>query len=1108
MESRLRLGKRYQLMERIGQGGMGVVYRAKDRLTDSEIALKSLLLDSKVPESELHGLTQRVQLANEFKWLSSLRHPNIVSVIDYGFDLLGQPYFTMEFLQGHSNIVEYCAKKPLHQRLGILGNVLHALAYLHRRNVIHRDLKNSNVLVRGEQVKLLDFGLVTLGGQEHANPSNIVVGTLAYLAPEAILGASPSVSSDLYAFGVLAYYALTGSLPFDKKYSSELIQDILYSPVAFPDWEQPDELRQILSKLLAKTPEERFASAHDVIMELNRIGATIPIETQQTRESYLKAAAFVGRKSESLKLKMALMAAQAGKSSAWLIAGETGIGKSRLIQELRTHALTRACTILEAEANPQSPVPYSLWRKVFGRLRLELQLDKREEALIDAVFGATEKPLENFSQRLTNLLVKHLQGQNAVLFILEDIHWADESSLELLRQVLVRLEQMPVMLVASYRSDDAPNLSKSLPVTDEILLERFKAKEIQELTEAILGYNDKRLIDLLYQETEGNLYFLVEVLRTLAEKAGTLDKIADFEWGQRIVTGGIRGIINNRLKRIPSKYMDTLQIAALMGRRVDTKLLETLCDDMEGFLQACESAAIFEVTNNEWQFSHTKLREILEDSIMPYHRGKLHQHILRSLENLYHDEAAVALVYHANAAQDTKRERKYSILAADAAFKVFSLNDAIHYYQRAIALMKNSRSKELIPLYQNLGRAFELNNQANRAEDTFQEELELGEKKGFEDLQLNALVNFACLYATPTAVFNQQKGRRFLNQALVMAEIQNNRREQARLHWASMLWNIYSDANTLRAVDDGLRALRLAQEIGDERMIAYTLHDLSRAYLFEADFERGRTLMEKACELWQRFDHLPMLTDGYGLLSVLHTFMGNYQDALALSKRAYTMANEINSGWGRSVALSYVGTIYMEQGDLPRAIEAMELCLENSELVGNHLPLVLTRSELALAYLRQGEYFKALATVKLALELASQHIHYHMLELSPKAVLAYTHFLMGDVDEARKVVDSINPPEFSFMMSPSALRLIAETRSQLALYNNEYERALKIAGGFLDVSERLGLASQLPLAHSLMARILGAMNQKDEATKHRRQSEKSQERLKVPQSLLWEYEYS
>src|SRR5258706_15531538 len=145
----------------------------------------------------------RLALAEEFQLLASLRHPNIISVLDYGFDD-GNPYFTMELLDHAQTILECGRGQPLAAQVGLLVQVLQALAYLHRRGVIHHDLKPGNVLVTGEQVKLLDFGLSVMRKQR-SDDGGTTSGTLAYLAPEVLSGLPSDETSDLYAVGVIAY---------------------------------------------------------------------------------------------------------------------------------------------------------------------------------------------------------------------------------------------------------------------------------------------------------------------------------------------------------------------------------------------------------------------------------------------------------------------------------------------------------------------------------------------------------------------------------------------------------------------------------------------------------------------------------------------------------------------------------------------------------------------------------------------------------------------------------------------------------------------------------------------------------------------------------------
>src|SRR5690606_9397425 len=164
------IGGRYQLLEMIGSGSMGTVYQASDRLTGQMVALKQVKVAVEQLEYGSRSSTadSNLTLAQEFKILASLRHPNIISVLDYGFERSQddlrpsssrQPYVTMELLTNASDLLETAENLPFETKIDLLIQTLQALVYLHRRNVLHRDLKAKNVLVVDGQVKVLDFGL-------------------------------------------------------------------------------------------------------------------------------------------------------------------------------------------------------------------------------------------------------------------------------------------------------------------------------------------------------------------------------------------------------------------------------------------------------------------------------------------------------------------------------------------------------------------------------------------------------------------------------------------------------------------------------------------------------------------------------------------------------------------------------------------------------------------------------------------------------------------------------------------------------------------------------------------------------------------------------------
>ncbi len=210
------LTPRYRLQDKLGEGGMGIVYRATDRLTGDTIALKQVQVPVEYLQfmsrpSESMSQNMQTSLAREFQTLATLRHPNIISVLDYGFvqiETKPQPFYTMTYLSEAVTLVAAGEHLSVPDKITLLQQTLQGLAYLHRRGILHRDLKPENVLVVDGQVRILDFGLALL--QREARKEDASYGSSAYLAPELWEEGSPGISSDLYALGVMAFELLGG----------------------------------------------------------------------------------------------------------------------------------------------------------------------------------------------------------------------------------------------------------------------------------------------------------------------------------------------------------------------------------------------------------------------------------------------------------------------------------------------------------------------------------------------------------------------------------------------------------------------------------------------------------------------------------------------------------------------------------------------------------------------------------------------------------------------------------------------------------------------------------------------------------------------------------
>src|SRR5712692_8358103 len=220
--------QRYRLAREIGRGGMGVVYRAADRLSGQDVALKRVTKPSEelIFTSASASADRQLALAQEFQLLASLRHPNIISVLDYGFDDEHRPYFTMDLLENPVTVSHYAQSLPVPEKTRVLAQILQALKYLHRRGIVHRDLKPANILVSDGQLKVLDFGLAIARHQEAPGTSS-TTGTLAYMAPEVLDGQPAREASDLYAVGVIAYELFMGKHPFNTANLTALVDEIL-----------------------------------------------------------------------------------------------------------------------------------------------------------------------------------------------------------------------------------------------------------------------------------------------------------------------------------------------------------------------------------------------------------------------------------------------------------------------------------------------------------------------------------------------------------------------------------------------------------------------------------------------------------------------------------------------------------------------------------------------------------------------------------------------------------------------------------------------------------------------------------------------------------------
>jgi serine/threonine protein kinase len=261
---------RYELFEEIGRGNMGVVYRARDPLVDRTVAIKAIRLGFSLDEANRRLFLERFQ--REAQIAGKLSHPHIIAIHDFGAG--DEPYIVMEYFPGTSlSVLAERGPLPLEDVELIMRQLASALAYAHERGVIHRDIKPANVLYQNGRIKLLDFGIAKLEASE-LTATGEFLGTPSYMAPERFSGRVAGGRSDLFSMGVVIYLLLTGRKPFEGANVSQTIYRVLHEEPAAPSSLRtgiPPGWDRILSKLLAKAPEARYATAGDLLEDLDRL---------------------------------------------------------------------------------------------------------------------------------------------------------------------------------------------------------------------------------------------------------------------------------------------------------------------------------------------------------------------------------------------------------------------------------------------------------------------------------------------------------------------------------------------------------------------------------------------------------------------------------------------------------------------------------------------------------------------------------------------------------------------------------------------------------------------------------------------------------------------
>jgi serine/threonine protein kinase/tetratricopeptide (TPR) repeat protein len=969
-----RLLLHYRILSKVGEGGMGRVYKAEDTKLGRHVALKLL------PPESYEDLNAKRRLLAEAQAASVLSHPNIVTI--YAIEEAdGLDFIVMEYVEGET-LTSHLALNgalPLLSLLDIGMQIADALQAAHTTGIIHRDIKPGNILITSKGViKVTDFGLAkllrvstdqidreALTLAANLTGPGIVLGTAAYMSPEQTRGESLDIRSEIFSLGTVLYEAATRTRPFTGPSMMAIMHAIAASEPPPPSKirpELPREFDVIIERALAKNRDFRFNSAAEMGDALRSLRASLsgtwagaPIVYDSDLIDHT-GPSFVGREPEIRKLEGFLDGAIAGTGRVVFVTGEPGIGKTSLSDEFlrRTRRQRPGLLISRGRCVEQygTGEAYLPFLDAMGGL---LQAPGRERiAAVMRTYAPTwcmELPtafassgsLEKLQQETIGATKERMMRElgdalgilattSPLVLVLEDLHWADPSSIDLLRHLCQRINTQRLLITGTFRPEDVERSGHPLKsykaemrahnLCEEIALASLSREHIAEYVDATFAPNDfpAELTSLVHEKTEGHPLFAANLLQYLSER-GDLVK-ANSRWSlvrplaemDLEAPESVRGMISKKIDALEAEERRALQYASIEGTEflstVTAKLLGVDEIDLEERLAHIgKTHRLIETLGEEelpdgalttrYRFAHALYQNFLYGDLVNKRRVALHQQAGEELLRHYGKRApqiATQLALHFERGRDFERAVEYLIHAADHAAKLYGYAEAERHYSHALRLVEKlapeSQAESFYTLYLKRGTVNHALSNFSQSANDFTKALE--QAKALNDLE----------------------------------------RQSAALN--SLTMTLFFSHRLDETLERAAEALEVAARAGNEKLRTDTMLMIGLKHACYGGIEEGKVILDEVIETARRLDYKPALLGGVTWRACLHFFQSEYELAVEKSMEGLRLASEVRDGFLMLTAMFFLGLSQANQGKMSAALatlqEAMEKARRNGDL--------------------------------------------------------------------------------------------------------------------------------------------------------------------------------
>jgi tetratricopeptide (TPR) repeat protein len=741
----------YRLDARIGSGGMGEVFRAFDTRLNRPVALKIMREGQRDPS----GVVQR--FLREARAASALNHPNIVTIHEVGETPTGDHFIVQELIDGRTLRSVLETAQTLAATIDIGRQVARALSAAHAAGIVHRDVKPENIMVRADgYVKVLDFGLARVVDHQAAERSTrvnldtepgTVLGTTAYMSPEQAQGVQAGPPADVFAFGVVLYEMLAGRRPFVAPTNLGVLAAIISEepiPLVRLLPSVPPALDTLVHRMLAKELERR-PSAREVDDELAVLqGRDTAIDL--ARPAPLRKS--VGREAERAELRRAYERVKDGQSLMLAVSGEAGIGKTSLIEDFLVEVAARAerpivargrCSERLAGAEALLPILEALdsllhraggeslrtlMKTVAPTWYLQVATRSVEESSMDKLRADALLASQERMKREVGAFFQDISRQRPVVLSLDDLHWADVSTIDILNYLAGRFGDMRVLVLTTYRPSEMAlvqhpflgisNNLRSRGLFNEMRLGFLEAADVERYL--ALEFPEHRLppdfAALIHAKTEGSPLFMADLVRylrdsgTIVEDKGTWVLARSMSDLPRDLPESVRSMIARKIEQVDERDRALLVAASVQGHTFDSTVLAEIVQmdpaDVEERLDVLERVHVFVKRQAEhefpdmtltlnYQFVHVLYQNVLYATLQPTRRATLSGRAARTLLTHYGEHTApiaarLALLFEV--ARDFATCAQYYFAAAQHAVTLFAFREALSLAERGVKALR------------------------------------------------------------------------------------------------------------------------------------------------------------------------------------------------------------------------------------------------------------------------------------------------------------------------------------------------------------------------------------------------------------------------------------